>query len=197
MKILNVFLVILGPDSIQRCHLTSIGIPIVEIRRSYDRLISTMGFPILVRLYLYIESGPRAQWLARSPDTSISNMLYVSCLKIPSNYCYTHQRRYNTTVPVSACNTTHTVGTFPREWYKTMVGRYLQKPPRWLMTSHVCFFIVVFSLLLLLLLYEWLPVQWIHLCGRFSAQMTSNAKLCCFLSCASEVKIVDHCDIKK
>ena len=59
------------------------GNPIVEIRRSYDRLISTMGFPILnwiglhlfnddtrpsghisrpkflVRWHLYIESGPR------------------------------------------------------------------------------------------------------------------------------------------
>ena len=51
----------LGPDSINRCHLTSIGNPIVEIRRSYDRLISTMGFPILVRRHLYIESGPRAR----------------------------------------------------------------------------------------------------------------------------------------
>ena len=32
----------------------------MEIRRSYDRLISTMGLPILVRCHLYIESGPRA-----------------------------------------------------------------------------------------------------------------------------------------
>ena len=40
--------------------LTSIGNSIVEIRRSYDRLISTMGFPILVRCHLYIESGPRS-----------------------------------------------------------------------------------------------------------------------------------------
>ena len=30
----------------------------MEIRRSYDRLISTMGFPILVRCHLNIESGP-------------------------------------------------------------------------------------------------------------------------------------------
>ena len=30
----------------------------MEIRRYYDRLISTMGFPILVRWHLYIESGP-------------------------------------------------------------------------------------------------------------------------------------------
>ena len=52
----------LGADSIKRCHLASIGNPIVEIRRSYDRLISTMGFPILVRWHLYIESGPRCLW---------------------------------------------------------------------------------------------------------------------------------------
>ena len=39
----------LGPDSTPRCRLTSIGNPIVKIRRSYNRLISTMGFPILVK----------------------------------------------------------------------------------------------------------------------------------------------------
>ena len=41
-----------------RCPLTSIGHPIMEIRRSCDSLISTMEFPILVRRRLYIESGP-------------------------------------------------------------------------------------------------------------------------------------------
>ena len=50
-----------GPDSIKICHLTSKGNPIVELRRSYDRLISTMGFPILVRRHLHIESGPRSR----------------------------------------------------------------------------------------------------------------------------------------
>ena len=49
---------ILGSDSIKIWNLTSIGNTIVEIRRSYNRLISTMGFPILVRWHLYIESGP-------------------------------------------------------------------------------------------------------------------------------------------
>ena len=52
-----------GPDTIRRCHLTSIGNPIVEMRRSYDRLISTIGFPILVRWHLYIESGPWATYV--------------------------------------------------------------------------------------------------------------------------------------
>ena len=47
----------LGPDSIYRCYLISIGNLIVEIWRSYGRLISTMGFPILIKRYLYIESS--------------------------------------------------------------------------------------------------------------------------------------------
>ena len=34
----------------------------MEIRRSYDRLIATMGFPILIRWHLYIESGPCGFW---------------------------------------------------------------------------------------------------------------------------------------
>ena len=44
---------VLGPNSIYGRHLTSIG-------KSYcgDNLISTMGFPILVRRHLYVESGP-------------------------------------------------------------------------------------------------------------------------------------------
>ena len=60
----------LGVDSIKRCHLSSIGNPIVEIRRSYDRLISTMGFPILVRWHHFIESGPRGIYpcIAVGPD---------------------------------------------------------------------------------------------------------------------------------
>ena len=45
----------------KRCNLTSKGKPIVEIRWSYDRLISTMGFPIPVRWHIYIESGLRSQ----------------------------------------------------------------------------------------------------------------------------------------
>ena len=48
-----------GPQFSIRWHLTSIGNPIVEIRGSYDRHISTMEFPILVRWHLYIESRPR------------------------------------------------------------------------------------------------------------------------------------------
>ena len=47
----------LGHDLILKYRLTSIGNPIVDIRRSYDRLISTMLFPLVVK-HLYIESGP-------------------------------------------------------------------------------------------------------------------------------------------
>ena len=59
----------LGLDSIKRCHLTSIGNPIVEIRRSYDCLISTMGFPIPVRRHLYIESGPWSHHICNRMNT--------------------------------------------------------------------------------------------------------------------------------
>ena len=38
-----------------RCRLTSTRNPIVEIRRSWNRLISTMGFSILVRRHLFTE----------------------------------------------------------------------------------------------------------------------------------------------
>ena len=48
----------LWDDSKRKCHLTSIGIPIVEIRQSCDCLISTVEFPILVRLQVYMQSGP-------------------------------------------------------------------------------------------------------------------------------------------
>ena len=50
-----------GADPTWRCHLASIENPIVEIRRSHDRLISTMRFPILVRWHLYSESGLRSR----------------------------------------------------------------------------------------------------------------------------------------
>ena len=43
-----------GLDSIWR-FLTSTGDLNVEIRRSYDHLFSTMGFPILVRWHIYVE----------------------------------------------------------------------------------------------------------------------------------------------
>ena len=45
--------------NIKKSHLTSIGNPIVEIKRSQDRLISAMGFAILVRWHIFIESGSR------------------------------------------------------------------------------------------------------------------------------------------
>ena len=47
-----------GADSIKRCYLTSIGNPILELRWSCNHPIFTMGFHILVRRHLYIESEP-------------------------------------------------------------------------------------------------------------------------------------------
>ena len=68
----------LDPDSLLRYHLTSIGNPIVEIRRSYDRLISPMVFPILVR-HLYIESGPWFTDIYMPHQASMINTLRQNC----------------------------------------------------------------------------------------------------------------------
>ena len=67
----------------------------MEIRRSYDRLISTMGFPILVRWHLYIESAPCLQsqylnwwWLISLMHICISRPFDLNELIIGS----THRR---------------------------------------------------------------------------------------------------------
>ena len=59
----------------------------MEIRRSYDRLISTMVFPILARRHHYIESGPRPQLakcmiLNRSNGTGCSACMIQSAVDI-------------------------------------------------------------------------------------------------------------------
>ena len=80
----------MSPDSIQRWHLTSIGNPTVEIRRSYGRLISTMVFPILVRWHLYIESGARfwsnqsSEILSWCDGTAVGRRL-SACLRVGSS----------------------------------------------------------------------------------------------------------------
>ena len=47
-----------GHNSVWGCSISNTEIPIVEIKRSYDRLISTMEFPKLVKRLHYIESWP-------------------------------------------------------------------------------------------------------------------------------------------
>ena len=44
--------------SISRCHLTSIGIPIIKIRRSHDRLIFIMEIPIPGKTVFMLRLGP-------------------------------------------------------------------------------------------------------------------------------------------
>ena len=57
----------------------------MEIRGSYDRLISTMGFSILVRRHIYIESGPRSQHTAVFDDPSAGTVLttHETCFPEP------------------------------------------------------------------------------------------------------------------
>ena len=79
----------LGVDSIKRCHLTSIENPTVEIRQSYNCLISTMGFPVLVRQHLCPASGPRVlSYVAGCVQTSLSLIFFCSM----SNWCCIRSR---------------------------------------------------------------------------------------------------------
>ena len=66
----------------------------MEIRRSYDRLISTMGFPILVIRHLYIDIGT---WSVRQCHimalTTVTNRSLMSCqllINKVDEYCVVH-----------------------------------------------------------------------------------------------------------
>ena len=69
--------------------LTSRGNPFVEVRRSYDCLISSIGFLVLERLHLYIESGP---WLLSKPMQSCPGQdfteQYLFSTSIKLNSCF-------------------------------------------------------------------------------------------------------------
>ena len=59
---------VLGAVPINRCHLTSIGIPMLKTRRSHDHLIFNIGISIPGKDGLYIETVPK---LPRSHGTII------------------------------------------------------------------------------------------------------------------------------
>ena len=77
----------------------------MEIRRSYDRLISTMGFPILVRCHLYIELGPRAAAALRGLE--YDGRLFMGCTHL-SNWRPNQTTGYSLVIiftqPFHACN---------------------------------------------------------------------------------------------
>ena len=62
----------LGAVSVWRCRLTSIGIPMLKIRRSHDRLIFNMGIPIPEKDGLNIETD---SW--RYLTLALTNQLHV------------------------------------------------------------------------------------------------------------------------
>ena len=73
-----------GPWFNIKSHLTGIGNPIVEIRRSYDHLISIMGFPIPVRWLLYIESGLRCHTWIHMPSPPLGTAQSLLYQRRPS-----------------------------------------------------------------------------------------------------------------
>ena len=84
LSVTNVIYHNLGPDSIER-YLIGIGNHIVEIRRSLDRPISTMGF--LMAFVIYVKVLPK-----QSPSCQEYHLLHQSsiiiagwCLKLPAS----------------------------------------------------------------------------------------------------------------
>ena len=49
----------------------------LKIRRSWDHLIFNMGIPILVRRYLYIETGPKYIWKVQYNKCRITHIWFV------------------------------------------------------------------------------------------------------------------------
>ena len=102
----------------------SIGVPIVEIRRSHDRLISTMGTPILIRP-LCIEFGPQGVTVAMIMYISLYTAWINSCIwykvAVPSLW-YTFQ-----VLPMfmNAVYTMWPCVSFPESKYFTQTAWYL------------------------------------------------------------------------
>ena len=88
-----------GPDLISYQYRNTI----VEIRRSYNRLISTMGFHILLKYQLYIESGPSA-----------INLL-IRCNSGGAERRHARLQTINTLRPRQIASISHT--TFPNAFY--------------------------------------------------------------------------------
>ena len=66
-----------GPISIWRPSFSSMGIPMLKIRRSRDSLIFNMVIPILVGQHLYIEMAPSSLWRLCNPIPEQSAVFYV------------------------------------------------------------------------------------------------------------------------
>ena len=66
-----------GPVSIQRPSFPGMGISMLKIRQSQDRLIFSMGIPRLVRQHLYIETALR--FTSAAPESICHPLLWPAC----------------------------------------------------------------------------------------------------------------------
>ena len=108
----------------------------MEIKRSYDRLISTMGFPIPVRWHLYIESGPRAlavwtlilQW-RHNERNGVSNHQPHHCLL---NHLFRNRSKKTTKLPVTGLcvGNSPLTGEFPAQMASNMENVSIWWPHR-------------------------------------------------------------------
>ena len=71
----------LGTISIEKCCLTSIGITMLKVRRSCDRLNFNMGIPYMGKTVFILRRGPGRLWVilaGNKPQQSINRNRYSS-----------------------------------------------------------------------------------------------------------------------
>ena len=79
----------LGAVSIKRCPLTSIGIPMMNIRLSCDLLIFSMGIPIPGKDGLYIETWPWFQGVDACLDKDVIRFSQIIIAHFGGHHCRT------------------------------------------------------------------------------------------------------------
>ena len=102
----------------------------MEIRRSYDHLVSTMGFPILARRYLYIESGPCLLQHNLIVHFSFSTVLWHRHCHI--RWCL-GTTAHRSMLPNEKCATSQSflvIGCIP-EWWKSATTHFNKTNDHW------------------------------------------------------------------
>ena len=87
--------------SIDICHFTSIGIPIIKIRRSHNRLSFVKGIPIQVRWYLFIESAFFCSHYSDVIIGAIASQITSPTIVYSTVYSDTDQRKHQSSASLA------------------------------------------------------------------------------------------------
>ena len=129
----------LGPVSISRCRLTSLGIPIIKIRLSWDSLIFIMGIPIPVKRVFLLRQGP-----ALSDSYDLMSHVLLGCftdirtiVQVPLSIATGMIIRHKIAVTETLCNAyNHMANKRPLQIHVISFGNCLGWNTCWFTTLH-------------------------------------------------------------